>query len=378
VVVAERKWWMLVPSAILLGVSAALVDNPPPAFVLTREDAAGQARIRARLAEGGLTDVRFVRALFGSDPRDTTGNDCFTSRPVTHIVCDDLRHELEKRLGQYCSFTTRVLPAVIAAGRPSLVLEDDTLLRPTLGDFRALFPKLLAELEHRLVHTRADAPKPIQHIGRIRHAFASSPLGSAALGPVRPCLPNGLREAYRADDGWDAVYLGSCFALQRRMSYCEKVGGSNASSLREDAPLWISDGGRALCAHAMLLTPDGASLMREAVVAHFEAHWLKPSHLREHDTTRPCSPDNNVWVPGPGMTAASHGMLFSDRVVNDFAAGIAADAGWLRVLLVWPQLIQQNGTTRPEQEYKWFKYKEKLPRICGSQFALRHIYYPHK
>jgi hypothetical protein len=290
------------------------VYTPPPAFVLTREDAAGQARIRARLATGGLTNVRFVRALFGSDPRDTK-HECFANRTAAHIVCDEVRHAFEKRLGQYCSFTTRLLPAVIAAGRMSLVLEDDTLLSPTPRDFRALFPKLLAELRQRLVHMRADAPRTINHMGEVRCAFATSRLGEAALGPARARMPNGRRVAYHADDGWDVASLGSCYAMMHKLTHCASVGRSDARSTRADAPLWITDGGKALCAHAMLLTPDGAALVREAVLAHFDTHWLQPSHVGEHDTSRPCGPDNPPWVPGPGASSTS--MLYSDRVTND-------------------------------------------------------------
>jgi hypothetical protein len=346
----------------------ALGVTVPPVFVLTRADPAKQARIRARLSKGGLTDVRFLRALYGSDPADSK-DECFTNRSVAHVQCDELRHDLLKRLGQFCSFSTRVFPAVIAEGRDSLILEDDVQLGPTVSDFRALLPKVLAELQRRRELTRVDAPSPISQIGQTHSAFATGSLSKVRRGPARHIAPDGRRATYRADDGWDVAYLGSCFSETHKLTYCEAVGRSSDRSSRRDAPLWITDGGRALCAHGMLLTPDGARLMREAQIAHFDEHWLKRSHLRQHDTSRPCTPDNLPYVPIPNGSLALK-WPHADRVTNDYAVGVAADAGWLRSLSVWPQLVQQAASTRPEHKYKHYLYKHRLPRICGPSASL--------
>jgi hypothetical protein len=96
-------------------------------FVLTKENATRHVDIRAQLVPAGLVDVRFIPAIYHGDTHE-----CMEVHDVDMIGCDVHRERLAKRIGMFCSWIHRLLPALVDHGEPALVLEDDFKVRPSV------------------------------------------------------------------------------------------------------------------------------------------------------------------------------------------------------------------------------------------------------
>jgi hypothetical protein len=323
-------------------------------FVLTREtNATKHAQIRAELGATGLVDVRLVPAIYYGDVHE-----CMQAHSVEMIGCKVHRLNLAKRIGQLCSWIHRLLPAIVDHSDLALVLEDDFKLRPSLSDFKALLPRVVAELR-RLSQLSAPHPRPIEELERMHFkGWGALSFGSPSAPWAAAQTP---RDARLAPIGatWDLAYVGSCFERVLKLTECYLVGGEQQQRGSEpERPLWISDTVVAVCGHGFFATPTAAHVLRVGMQQWLDAGW---EHMRTTLASRAdCS--EPLW----------QGAQHLDKTLNvDVSMRQARLAGWLRALHVWPLLVQQ----REKSAQRAYTYGKRKPPVCKEGPTLSEAYY---